>query len=143
MILSMDSLSLVNGVVQDASISCIISKELVDSTFRNQKIILESKKKQKRNFEILEEMEFTKNKIEILEQEEKEMAMFINEKKRKIKMIKAGMVTIRLKMSELDQLAFSLTEYIMNRRAIPSKIILRCEEEIKAASNVSDLTDFK
>ena len=60
-------------MVQDQQTLCIISKELVDSAFKYQKVIMESTQKKIKNMEIAEEIESTKSRINTLKQEKKKL----------------------------------------------------------------------
>jgi len=81
MISSMNSLSVENAMVQDQQTLCIISKELVDSAFKYQKVIMESTQKKIKNMEIAEEIESTKSRINTLKQEKKKLQELFDQKK--------------------------------------------------------------
>ncbi len=137
----MDTLSTVISKMQEPLATCIISKELVDSTFRYQRVIIESKQKQARNLKTLEDSEYIKKQIETLEQKKKEMVLYIEKRKGKNQTMKAQITESRLKMKELDELAFSIARNNMRCRPIPNEIMLKCVQEIKAFNDDADLTN--
>ncbi len=124
----MDSLIAVNGMVQN---TCIISRELVDSTFRNQRVILESKQKQEKNLEISKNVECIKKQIKLLKQEKREKFLKNEKKKRYIQKKKAETALYLSKIMELDHLAFSISRYSIYGQPIPDDIMDKCRFEIK------------
>jgi hypothetical protein len=123
-----------SGMAENPATHCIISRELVDSTFRNQRIIIESEQKQARNLKIHEEIEDIKKQIETLEKEKREKILCNQEKKRKIQKMKTGIEVLRSKTKELQELAFELIRYnSINGQSIPNEILLKCKQEIEYA----------
>ena len=115
---------------------CIISRELVDSTFRYQRIIIESEQKQARNLKIQEEIKNIKKQIEALQTEKRGKNICHQEKERKLQRMKTEIGVFRSKTKELQELAFALTRYSIRSKSIPNEIMLKCKQEIECASKI-------
>lgn len=136
MISSMNSLSVENAMVQDQQTLCIISKELVDSAFKYQKVIMESTQKKIKNMEIAEEIESTKSRINTLKQEKKKLQELFDQKKDIKKTKNRIMEANRKKLKELYDLQFAVVKYNSSRQSIPDSIMFRCMQEISAGDQL-------
>ena len=130
----MESLSTKSHVAEHPATHCIISRELVDSTFRYQRMIIESEQKQARNLKIKERIETIQKQIETLQKEKREIILCNQEKRRKIQKKKTEIGVFRTKTKELQELAFELIRYSISGQSIPNEIVLKCKQEIEYAS---------
>lgn len=100
-------------VIQHTETPCIISEELVQSTFKYQKIIIESEQMQVKNLKLLEEIESKKKKIWALKQEKVQATMHNKELFRQICKKRAKQAATSKILQELENLEMDIFRYIM------------------------------